>query len=393
MKKTAAFLLSLVLLFAAASAAFAQEKASVTFPVYEDTEFGMAQIDASQEEFAELGAQFGDSLDVRFSNGYTVEDIPYYNGYYERVNHPAVVNYPGQGVAVAYCSGDSMWKLSGCVPGDSVTLTIREKGKYLERQNVMASVYTDDRDDYESDEAFANFRAMAGGKLRSDTFFRGASPLDNIHKRAAITDSLLKKAGVRFVLDLSDNEKKLIPHLEKEDFASHHAASLLEKGEVILLGLSASYRSDAYKASLAKGLLEMMRHEGPYYIHCTEGKDRTGFVCLLLEALADASYEEIEADYMKSYENYFGITKESAGTKYEALKEMRLLDMLWWLADLPDNTDLAGMHFKEAAEDYLRSAGLTDEKIEKLENFLTEKNGSPMVSGSNQTPKAPASPN
>ena len=372
MKKTAAFVLSLILLVTAASAAFAQENASVTFPVYEDTEFGEAKIEASQEEFAGLGAEFGDSLDVCFSSGYTLEDIPYYNGYYERVNHPAVVNYPGQGVAVAYCSGDSMWKLSGCVPGDSVTLTIREKGKYLERQNAMASVYTDDMDDYESDEAFANFRAMAGGKLRSDTFFRGASPLDNIHKRAAITDSLLKKADIRFVLDLSDNAKKLASHLGKEDFASPYAASLLEKGKIALLGLSASYRSDAYKTTLVKGLLEMMRHEGPYYIHCTEGKDRTGFVCMLLEALADASYEEIEADYMKSYENYFGITKESADTKYEALKEMRLLDMLWWMADLPDNTDLVGMHFKEDAENYLRSAGMTDEQIKALESFLSE---------------------
>ena len=136
--------------------------------------------------------------------------------------------------------------------------------------------------------------------------------------------------------------------------------------------MSASYRSDEYKTALAEGLLEMMQHEGPYYIHCTEGKDRTGFVCMLLEALADASYEEIEADYMKSYENYFGITKENGGIKYEALKEMRLLDMLWWLADLPDNTDLAGMHFKVPAENYLRSAGMTDEEIEKLETFLTE---------------------
>ena len=372
MKKTTAFILSLALLFTTASAAFAQESVSVTFPVHENTEFGTVGIDASQEEFAALGAEFGDSLDVRFSSGFTLEDVPYYDGYYERVNHPAVVNYPGQGLDVTFCSGESMWKASGCVPGDTITLTIREKGKYLIRQIVMASVYTDNRDDYDSDEVFANFRAMVGGNLRPDTFFRGASPLDNIHKRAAVTDSLLKKAGIRFVLNLSDDIKKLASHLEKEDFASHHAASLLEKGKIAFLGLTANYHSDKFKTSLVSGLLEMMQNEGPYYIHCTEGKDRTGFVCLLLEALADASYEEIEADYMKSYENYFGITKESDIIKYEALKELRLHDMLWWLADLPDDTDLAGMHFKEPAENYLRSAGMTDEEIEKLEELLTE---------------------
>lgn len=37
----------------------------------------------------------------------------------------------------------------------------------------------------------------------------------------------------------------------------------------------------------------MMNSQGPVYIHCTEGKERTGFVCVLLEALAGASYDEI----------------------------------------------------------------------------------------------------
>ena len=33
---------------------------------------------------------------------------------------------------------------------------------------------------------------------------------------------------------------------------------------------------------------EMMKKEGPFYIHCTEGKDRGGFVSLMLEALSGA---------------------------------------------------------------------------------------------------------
>ena len=66
--------------------------------------------------------------------------------------------------------------------------------------------------------------------------------------------------------------------------------------------------------SLAEGLRDLIEHKGPYYISCTEGKDRTGFVCLLLEALAGATFDEIETDYMKTYENYYGITKQSEPT-------------------------------------------------------------------------------
>ena len=47
----------------------------------------------------------------------------------------------------------------------------------------------------------------------------------------------------------------------------------------------------------------MTGQEGPCYIHCTEGKDRTGFVCLLLEALCGANYGELRDDYMTTYAN------------------------------------------------------------------------------------------
>lgn len=373
MKKTAAFLLSLVLLFAAASAAFAQEgNGSMTFPTAENTEFGAVNIDVAHEEFEKLGAELGDSLDVYFSNGFTLEDIPYYDGFYDRVGCPAVVDYPGTEIQIAFCFGDAMWDVSGCTAGETVTLNVREKGKYLDRQNAMATVYTDDRDDFESDEIFANFRAMAGGKLSTDTFFRGASPFDNVHHRAATADSLLKKAGVRFILNLANSEETIVSCLEEENFSSEYSALLYAGENVCALGLNMNYRSEEFMTSLAAGLREMMQHEGPYFIHCTEGKDRTGFVCLLLEALADASYEEIEADFMKTYDAYYGITKESDSAKYEALKTLRLHDMLWWLAELPDNTDLSGRHFKEDAENYLRTAGMTDGEIIKLENFLTE---------------------
>ena len=375
-KKIFCLLLALILLaFSDCSADGVSDMKStcVTFNVCEDTEFGGVNINASPEEFSTaFSAQFGDSVDVHFSNGFVLEDIPYYNGYYERVNRPVLVNYPGVYIQLAYCSGNPMWKISGSAEGDTVTLSVREPGKYLDRQNAMASVYVDDRAAFDSDETFANFRPMIGGKLRENWLFRGGSPANDLHLRAETTDSLLEKNVIAYVLDLADTEKSFAGYLAKDDFRSDYTAALYESGNIALLGLNAGYRSDAFMASLTKGLRDLTEHEGPYYIHCTEGKDRTGFVCLLLEALAGASFDEIETDYMKTYENYYGITKQSEPAKYEALKELRLLDMLEWLADVPEGTELSGMDFTKAAENYLSDAGMTDPEIAALVAAITE---------------------
>lgn len=107
--------------------------------------------------------------------------------------------------------------------------------------------------------------------------------------------------------------------------------------------------------------------EGPYYIHCVEGKDRTGFACVLLEALAGASYQEIEHDYMKTYENYFFITKENSCEKYQAVKKLRLDEMIAFLTDSKEGTDLAQVDIYAGAKRYLRMGGMTDAEIDALE--------------------------
>ena len=58
--------------------------------------------------------------------------------------------------------------------------------------------------------------------------------------------------------------------------------------------------------------INMASHEGPYLIHCTEGKDRTGFVSALLECLIGAGAE--------SYLLSTGISSETIQTIKDNLK-------------------------------------------------------------------------
>ena len=59
-----------------------------------------------------------------------------------------------------------------------------------------------------------------------------------------------------------------------------------------------NYSSQYFKTQTIKALQAICKNDGPFLIHCTEGKDRTGFVCILIEALAGASYQQIVDDYV-----------------------------------------------------------------------------------------------
>ena len=113
----------------------------------------------------------------------------------------------------------------------------------------------------------------------------------------------------------------------------------------------------------------MAEQPGPYLVHCTEGKDRTGYVCMLLEALCGASYDELETDYMLTYDNYYGITKESDPEKYDAIAESVFLPMLQSLAG---NTGdgLRNADYSVCARQVLLAGGMTQEQIDGLEARL-----------------------
>ena len=55
------------------------------YPVSHDPEFGGVFIEIPIADFNALGFAFGDSVDIAFSNGYALEGLPYYSGYYGKL--------------------------------------------------------------------------------------------------------------------------------------------------------------------------------------------------------------------------------------------------------------------------------------------------------------------
>ena len=338
--------------------------------VVKDEEFGNVYIELTIDEFNALGFAFGDSVDISFDNGKSYADVPYYSGYYVPVGEMLACGYPGYPhVVIARNYGASTWEEFGMTEDSKVTVTLNEKGKYIAVQELYALDYSDVRELYESDAVFANFREVQGGKLKKGGFYRSASPCDNQHKRASFANKFAEEYGVRFALNLSDNEEKYKAHTEAGDFVSEYYDSLYKEGNVLLLAMNANYRSDAFAKTISDALVVMAEHEGPCLIHCVEGKDRTGFVCALLLALADASAQEIVDDYMITYQNYYGITKAGMPDKYEAVKG-NVDDFLYCLCGAEKGTDINTLDLKKGGEDYLRRGGLTDEQIAKIEAYI-----------------------
>ena len=79
--------------------------------IQHEPEFGGVYIEMSIDNFNSLGFKYGDSVKIVFSNGYTLEDIPYYNGYYVDAGQPLLIAYPGYDyIKAAINYGEDLWE-------------------------------------------------------------------------------------------------------------------------------------------------------------------------------------------------------------------------------------------------------------------------------------------
>ena len=141
---------------------------------------------------------------------------------------------------------------------------------------------------------------------------------------------------------------------------------------IVLLNMTSFYTSEEYKQKVAAGMRAMLNSDGPVYIHCMEGKDRTGFVCFLLEALAGASYDEMCSDYMKTYENYYGVTGNETPEKYRAIVDVYFDPFAVCLHRTENIEELKTADYVQDAENYLIAGGMTQPEIEQLKALITK---------------------
>ena len=351
-----------------------------------ETKFGGIYIHITIDDFNKIGFSYGDSLDISFSNGYELLDLPYYNGYYTNTGEELMVGYPGYPyIKVCINNGNDIFYIAELEETDTATIKLNKKEKYLDIQEALDIHYTDIQNGM-SDEKFGNYRVVNVGNLKKDILYRSASPVDNEHNRAAVVDRLIN-GKVNTIINLSDNDREILEHINASDFNSPYAKSLYERNSIIALsmnmnfktingeddstpGLFVLFQEYTFQQKLIMGLRFALENDGPYLIHCVEGKDRTGFVCMVFEALAGATYEEIVDDYMITYDNYYDINKKTNLVKYNIIKEKNIDEMLRTIIN-DDNVDIRTADYSYYIEQYLISKGMKEEEVHALKQKLT----------------------
>ncbi len=338
--------------------------------ISEDTKFGSATINISIEDFNKKGFNLGDSVNLSFTNGFKLEDIPYFDGYYVKTGEPVLVAYPNSKNILVTYNNIGIWDSAELQSDTLVSIKLNKKKKYIVTEEALGQTYSVIRSEYTSDAEFANFRALKGGKLKDNFIYRGASPVDNSRNRASIVDNLLKENEINTVIDLADSKDNMDTYLSDNSYSFLYTKSLYENNKMILLSMSSSFSKDEYKQSVVKGCRFMLNSSGKYYIHCMEGKDRTGFVCLLLEALAEGTYNELMNDYMITYYNYYKISENTVG-KYNAVVDLYFNSFITYLCGNDNIEECKNLNYKEYAIKYLKDGGMTDSEIDSFIKLIT----------------------
>lgn len=245
-----------------------------------------------------------------------------------------------------------------------VTIEMGEKGGYYDEWLIHQLKRTNNREDYKhlSDAEFANFRNVATTGMGKNALYRSSSPINDEIGRNTYADKAAEAAGVRTFMNLANDEATAKGY---EGFDSTYYS----KQNVVYLNLGVDFTAADFKTGLATGLRYFTTHEGPYLVHCTEGKDRAGFVSALLECYMGAAYDEVVADYMVTYYNYYGVTKEAEPAKYDAILRSNIVKTLQTAFGVED---LKTADLKQEATDFFKELGLTESELTTLTANLSK---------------------
>ncbi len=256
-----------------------------------------------------------------------------------------------------------IWHLNeGVTEPVRVSIAMKEQGGYYDQYVIHQLVRSENREDYPglSDEQFANFRAVTTTGIGTGKLYRSSSPVNPEICRNLIADQAAAAAGVKTFINLADNDEVMRGY---EGFD----ASYYSTQAIIPLNLGVDFSAEEFRSGLAEGLRFIASHEGPYLVHCTEGKDRAGFVSAVLECLMGASADEVIADYMVTFFNYYGV--QPGTEQYDIVAGSNICKSL---AAAFGNADIREADLKAEAEEYLLEIGLSADEIAQVRASLGE---------------------
>ena len=351
------------------------EPVEITTTIYEIAKHGNLVLYMYGSELFDKGFEHGDIVEIAI--GDKTWDVPLCTNYSDVDNGVAVLRATSatDGVVLAINMGDFATTAGIATktkieeePGYrwdylietpvQIKITLKEENGYREQWLIRQLVRTDERADYAhlSDEAFANFRVIATTGMGKNVLYRSSSPINPALGRNTYADEAAKKAGIQTVVNLAD------PSNTYEGSENGYYSIC----RVVYVNLGMDFLSETTLSGMAEGMRFIINNDGPYLIHCNEGKDRAGFISALLECLMGATMDEVIDDYMVTYYNYYNVEKGSE--QYNAIVSNNLIKVLNTTFKVDDvyKADLAA----EAAEFLTEDLGLSANEVTALKAKL-----------------------
>ena len=352
------------------------EPIQVTTTIYEIAKHGNLILYMYGSDLFDKGFEHGDVVEI--SIGEKKWEVPLCTSYSDVDNGEDVLRATGatDGVVLAINMGDFAttagiaekkaisedpgYRWDYLVESDvEITITMKEKGGYREEWLIRQLVRTNERTDYAhlSDEAFANFRVIETHGMGKGVLYRSSSPINPAYGRNSYADKAAEKAGIITVVNLAD------PSDTYEGTENTYYSTC----NVTYVNLGTDFLAESTLNGIAEGMRFIINNNGPYLIHCNEGKDRAGFVSALLECLMGATLDEVIDDYMLTYYNYYGV--EEGTEKYDAIVKNNLIKVLNTAFKVDDvyKADLV----REAEAFLMEDAALTEDELTALKGKLS----------------------
>ena len=325
----------------------------VTATVIEEDQYGDVMLDLE-----EISLEYGDSVNISFSGGYEMKEVPYYPDFFGNKGSAILTDhFDTICIAGIGCSFNST---AGIQNGEKVTISLEKKERYkdeFEAYNINNAAV---RAEGQSDEAFRNAREINVGQIRENRLYRGSSPFDQKYGRVELMDQYLQENNIKCVLDLADNREKLEAYENLPDYT----ASMISNNQVIACAIGVDYLDPKTMQTLGQGLAEMSEKEGPYMIQCSLGRDRTGVISAVIESVCGATYQEIVDDYMISYDTLHNIDMNPDSLQYKLFKQ-RIDEQMEAIFGI-EIEKLPVSDLKTPAYNYLIECGMNEQQIERL---------------------------
>lgn len=130
-------------------------------------------------------------------------------------------------------------------------------------------------------------------------------------------------------------------------------------------GHSAGIEAEDYKPGL-KNAIQMFANKDnyPIYAHCSLGRDRTGTICFLINALCGVGEKDLFMDYELSMMSYMGC--------YDGCEVNERVNTFWGLYNYINSYNGMEGSLAEKTEAYMLDLGITQSEIDSIRSILLE---------------------